>query len=160
MIRLHLGLPDRNVVACLLPPVIAALLSCVFITVRPIADLSGSFAFLVSTLQFLYFYPAGTLSTLIESSGESHSRFSLMNLRLRCSSSSICLPALCFLGAVVALAYSDLVLYFAILCNRHLSLPDNVEGETIGARVVCAFGLVIIALICKFLLCFIVFNCD
>jgi hypothetical protein len=72
MIRLHFGLPDRNVVACLLPPVIAALLSCVFITVRPIADLSGSFAFLVSTLQFLYFYPAGTLSTLIESSGESY----------------------------------------------------------------------------------------
>jgi hypothetical protein len=77
-----------------------------------------------------------------------------------CSSSSIDLPALCFLGAVVALAYSDLVLYFAILCNRQLSLPDNVEGEAIGARVVCAFGLVIIALICKFLLCFIVFNCD
>ena len=71
MIRLHFGLPDRNVIACLLPPVIAALLSCVFITVRPIADLSGSFAFLVSTLQFLYFYPAGTLSTLIESSGKS-----------------------------------------------------------------------------------------
>jgi len=70
MIDLHLVLPRRNTVACILPPVIAALLSCVFITVRPIADLSGSFAFLVSTLQFLYFYPAGTLSTLIESSGQ------------------------------------------------------------------------------------------
>jgi hypothetical protein len=70
MVRLDFRfLPRRNTVACILPPIIAALLSCIFITVRPIADLSGNFAFLVSTLQFLYFYPAGTLSTLIESSG-------------------------------------------------------------------------------------------
>jgi hypothetical protein len=148
MINLHLALPRRNTVACILPPVIAALLSCVFITVRPIADLSGSFAFLVSTLQFLYFYPAGTLSTLIESSGQSGTYLQSSNLSAHSTVVFVAaIIALCFLGGVIALAYSDLVLYFAILCNRHLPQGDAFPNETIGARLVCGFGLAIVALI-------------
>ena len=61
--------------------------------------------------------------------------------------------ALCFLGGVIALAYSDLILYFAILCNRHLPQGDSLPNETIGARLVCGFGLAIVALIGELLNC-------
>ncbi|KAJ9092812.1 hypothetical protein QFC21_006688 [Naganishia friedmannii] len=127
-------LPSRNRAAQLLPPVLAAFLSCLFIVINPLASLSSSFSFLVLTIQILYFYPSGTLVAQIESS------------------------ALAFAGALVGLGYSDLFLYFAVLANRRVSAPsttsdeqpgvavDEQNRESIWARTACALGVAVLFL--------------
>lgn len=71
--------------------------------------------------------------------------------------------ALCFLGAVTSIGYSLLILYFAVLCNRSLPNPSvagsddsmNASGnetlteETVGARAVCAVGLMVLTFACE-----------
>lgn len=61
--------------------------------------------------------------------------------------------ALGILGAVISLGYSYFWLYLATVCNRKLGQPTNDavlgDQETIGARAVCAFGLLILSLICE-----------
>lgn len=74
-LRRTLSWVRRDTLAELLPPVLAAFIASVLIVVRPIAQISGSFGFLVSTLQFLYFYPAGTLSALVETTSRSNDSF-------------------------------------------------------------------------------------
>lgn len=76
-LRRTLSWVRRDTLAELLPPVLAAFIASVLIVVRPIAQISGSFGFLVSTLQFLYFYPAGTLSALVETTSMSNDSFML-----------------------------------------------------------------------------------
>ncbi|KAJ9122833.1 hypothetical protein QFC24_003869 [Naganishia onofrii] len=107
-------LPSRSQAAQLLPPVLAAFLSCLFIVINPLAALSPPFSFLVLTIQILYFYPSGTLVAQIESS------------------------ALAFAGAFVGLGYSNLFLYFAVLANRTVrglgTTSDNDPGVAVDEQ--------------------------
>ncbi|KAJ9119016.1 hypothetical protein QFC22_003505 [Naganishia vaughanmartiniae] len=125
-------IPSGKRAAQLMPPVLAAFLSCLFIVINPLASLSPPFSFLVLTIQILYFYPSGTLVAQIESS------------------------ALAFAGALVGLAYSNLFLYFAVLANRTVrgqsTISDNEPGvtvdeqnrESVWARTACALGLTVL----------------
>jgi hypothetical protein len=103
--------------AQLLPPVLAAFLSCLFIVIRPVAALSPRYSFLILTIQILYFYPSGTLVAQVESS------------------------ALAFVGALIGLGYSNLFLWFAVLANR-----GHGGGESVWARTACALGLTVLAI--------------
>lgn len=107
--------------ATLIPPVLAAFLSCLFIVIRPLARLSPPYAFLILTIQILYFYPSGTLVAQLESS------------------------ALAFVGACVSLGFGNLVLWLAVVANRR---GDG--GESVGARTACALGLAVLALVSEF----------
>lgn len=69
---MKLRIPPQT--AHLLPPVLAAFLSCLFIVVRPLAGLSPPYAFLILTIQILYFYPSGTLIAQLVSSHTSKGR--------------------------------------------------------------------------------------
>jgi hypothetical protein len=93
--NMELRIPITHAQAAqLLPPVLAAFLSCLFIVIRPVAALSPRYSFLILTIQILYFYPSGTLVAQVESS------------------------ALAFVGALIGLGYSNLFLWFAVLANR------------------------------------------
>jgi hypothetical protein len=107
--------------AQLFPPVLAAFLSCLFIVIRPIADLSPPYSFLILTIQILYFYPSGTLVAQVESS------------------------ALAFVGALFSLGYANLFLWFAVLANR-----GHNDGESVWARVACSLGLAALAISSEF----------
>jgi hypothetical protein len=144
---MHL-LPSRSQAAQLLPPVLAAFLSCLFIVINPLASLSPPFSFLVLTIQILYFYPSGTLVAQIESS------------------------ALAFAGAFIGLGYSNLFLYFAVLANRTVrglsTTLDNDPGvavdeqnrESVWARTACALGVAALFLASKLVLSSYRFSAD